>query len=191
MDRKLSDIDVLWIRAACILNHKAYGSKALADLFCVSRTTIERIVNRETYRHLRPRTLPPLPQDYCVNVPVMIGEMRQWFGDEVAGERLYLWREAAPGETPERFVHAVEEAADPRIQPSLVRKFEFVAKAWEPDGNLTAVEYEQEARWRRRDIATYAASYRKRNSLELAKKRRPRRTKRQMDWARKFAPDTV
>jgi hypothetical protein len=187
MERKLSDRDALVIRAVCILNHKRYGSKALAEMFCCSRTTIERIVNRETYRNLPPRTLPPLPSDYCINVPLMVGVVRDGAGVEIKGQMHYRWRDALPNETPERFVREVVEDGPDSGKP----KWEHVMKAWEPVSNLTAAAYEQDARWWRRDIAGYAEKYRKRHGLEMQRKRKSRRTKRQMEWARKFAPNTV
>lgn len=183
MDRKLADIDVLQVRAACILNHKKYGSQALAKLFCVSRTTIERIVNRETYRHLPPR----MPPDVLVEQrPVLVGVVvtRGWeAGNLQNGPSARL---AVDGETPDWYMTAFDFDTYHGFGADFGGKnrkgkiyVEEVTLNWPPPGKvhrLTALEYEQEARWSRRLIFDYAKQYRERHGLELKKQRGPKRT---------------
>lgn len=57
-ERKLTDQDVLVIRAVHIPRSPRYGSVILAQLFGVSQPTIDRVVKRLTYRHLHPLLLP-------------------------------------------------------------------------------------------------------------------------------------
>ena len=57
-ERKLTDQDVLVIRAVHIPRSPRFGSVILAQLFGVSQPTIDRVVKRETYRHLHPLLLP-------------------------------------------------------------------------------------------------------------------------------------
>ncbi|MBN3813654.1 hypothetical protein [Paraburkholderia sp. Ac-20347] len=57
-ERKLTDQDVLVIRAVHIPRSPRFGSVILAQLFGVSQPTIDRAVKRETYRHLHPLLLP-------------------------------------------------------------------------------------------------------------------------------------
>ncbi|MDN7932054.1 hypothetical protein QZM52_12260 [Burkholderia metallica] len=57
-ERKLTDQDALIIRAVHIPRSPRFGSVILAQLFGVSQPTIDRVVKRETYRHLHPLLLP-------------------------------------------------------------------------------------------------------------------------------------
>ncbi|MGG1947049.1 hypothetical protein AB1286_19905 [Trinickia sp. NRRL B-1857] len=57
-ERKLTDQDVLVIRAVHIPRSPRFGSVMLAQLFGVSQPTIDRVVKRQTYRHLHPLLLP-------------------------------------------------------------------------------------------------------------------------------------
>src|ERR1700722_15437323 len=57
-ERKLTDQDALVIRAVHLPRSPRFGSVALAQLFGVSQPTIDRVVKRETYRHLHPLLLP-------------------------------------------------------------------------------------------------------------------------------------
>ncbi|KGW65270.1 hypothetical protein [Burkholderia pseudomallei] len=57
-ERKLTDQDALVIRAIHIPRSPRFGSVILAQLFGVSQPTIDRVVKRETYRHLHPLLLP-------------------------------------------------------------------------------------------------------------------------------------
>lgn len=59
-ERKLTDQDVLVIRAVHIPKSPRFGSVMLAQLFGVSQPTIDRVVKRETYRHLHRLLLPGL-----------------------------------------------------------------------------------------------------------------------------------
>jgi hypothetical protein len=56
-ERKLTDQDVLVIRAVHIPKSPRFGSVMLAQLFG-SQPTIDRVVKRATYRHLHPLLLP-------------------------------------------------------------------------------------------------------------------------------------
>ncbi|WP_158933762.1 hypothetical protein [Burkholderia sp. S171] len=57
-ERKLTDQDALVIRAVHLPRSPRFGSVILAQLFGVSQPTIDRVVKRETYRHLHPLLLP-------------------------------------------------------------------------------------------------------------------------------------
>ncbi|MFL9976066.1 hypothetical protein [Paraburkholderia graminis] len=59
-ERKLTDQDALVIRAVHIPRSPRYGSVMLAQLFGVSQPTIDRVVKRESYRHLHRLLLPGL-----------------------------------------------------------------------------------------------------------------------------------
>jgi hypothetical protein len=147
-------------------------------MFCVSRTTIERIVNRETYRHIPARTLPPTHGEMFDFVHDMVGLVK---------DGSYA-REAVTGETTECFATHEEYYG--------VRRGHWVRKQWSaptesPAKRLTLAEYEQEARWTRKLIVEIAAERRRELGLELPKKRKKRRTKRQMEWARKHATQAV
>jgi hypothetical protein len=187
MERKLSDIDVLNIRAAHIKDHPKYGSKALAEMYCVSRSVIERLINRETYRHLPARLLPPTWSDVNEFVPEMVGvvevEPLVIDGHVLSGGK----RMAETGEIPDCFMRRDELERDGIPRGKWVPK-DWTPPAEPPEKRLTLLEYEQEARHTRARITDIAAERRKGLGLEIARKRRKRRTKRQMEWAAKNVP---
>lgn len=49
---KLTDEIVMYVRSIHVSGHPEYGCKALAKLFEVSRITMRRVLNRETWKHL-------------------------------------------------------------------------------------------------------------------------------------------
>lgn len=52
-DAKLKENNVIWIRDHYIKGDKEYGQSALAKKFGVSRRTIELIVKRKVWRHIK------------------------------------------------------------------------------------------------------------------------------------------
>lgn len=178
MERKLSDADVLWIRAACILNHKRYGSAKIAEMFCVSRRVIEAVVNRETYRHLRARTLPPGVLTEAV--PIMVGVIIVERDHPQGG-----WpRQAARDETPEWFMTAWDFDRQHGGDEAYRRDYWTTAPVVSPSEPVSKAEYERETWECKEGVTGYAERRRSDLGLEMTKKRKPRRSKRQMEWER-------
>jgi hypothetical protein len=88
MTVKLTDQDVLLIRAWHQEDTREYPVKELARIFEVDRSVITKIINRDIHTHL-PASM--LPQAYKI-VPKMIGMV-------TVDDKYY--REAKDGETPE------------------------------------------------------------------------------------------
>ncbi|MFM0199777.1 hypothetical protein PQR53_07825 [Paraburkholderia fungorum] len=178
MERKLSDIDVLWIRAACILNHKRFGSVKIAEMFCVSRRVIEAVVKRETYRHLRARTVPP--DVLTESVPLMVGVIIMDRDHPKGG-----WpREAMPDETPEWSMTAKDFDQQHGVDEDYRRNYWTTAPLVSPSEPVSKADYDLVSWICRQGVTEYAESRRSNLGLETVKKRKPRRTKRQMEWER-------
>lgn len=91
-ERKLTDQDALVIRAVHIPRSPRFGSVILAQLFGVSQPTIDRVVKRETYRHLHPLLLPGRE---IWNGSDWLGSSDTKFGEWVQNKTEY--RKAQPG----------------------------------------------------------------------------------------------
>jgi len=161
--RKLSDVDVLMIREHCILNHPKRGSLAVSRLFGVSRTTVERIVKHETYQHLSHfvklrRVRRHIAHEQYVREYDILGRKEWGPSDDPEGANLCSWFESYCSGSTEYFEY----------------KHLLIA----PDGSELPAGT---------TLEQYAAAYRKKHGIELKKVRKPRRTRRQMQWAEKFA----
>jgi len=182
--RKLSDIDVLMIRRHTKLNDSEMGSLAVSRMFGVSRTTIERIVKGETYQHLPPSVGLRTVRRYKA-IPAFVRSMH----DESDGLRIeaamaYVPRPLSSDYAPCSLFVMVHERRQfwcdvPGVEwqvpsrDSFIDVYVYVA----PDGTVV----------HETTLEAYAAMYREARGIESTKVRKPRRSKRQMEWHRKFA----